>query len=103
MRKRWKISDGFVAALFGIWALGWIPIFIATWALTTPCDRTGACGLGAQGQGWIPAKIFLATWFGILVFPSVVAALAGFVAFLWRERPRRLVEPVTEDLREVRR
>lgn len=93
MRRRWKVGDGFLAVLASIWFFGWLPPFIAIWAIGAPD------GMNYNGD-YVPALIFLAVWFGIVVVPALFVGAGMLLTVLWAERPRRITEPVLDDLRQ---
>lgn len=101
MRKRWKINWEFWGPALGIsWMFGWLPIFFAIAATTTACDRDG-CGLNSNAGGWQPYLVFIAAWFGVVVVPAAIVGLGWCAGAAWSNRPRRVTEPVTTDLRET--
>lgn len=76
-----------------VWVFAWIPIFLAVSALDG----------GLSGERTSPlALVFLAVWFGVIVLPAAAYGFAMFAASMWRHRPRRVWEPVREDLRDER-
>lgn len=96
MRKRWKVPEEFLWFLIGVWAIGWLPIFLVLWALLEPQ------GLNTNGTPNPIPPLFIGTW---LVGPLLVLAAARIpkgVAYLWRHRPRRVLES-SPDIREVYR
>ena len=95
MRRRWRISDGCLAALGGVWIFGWLPLFLGIWAICAPGGLNG-------DHGCPPAMIFLGVWFGVVIVPAVVVGAVMLVRFMWAERPRRVWES-GEDLRKVHR
>jgi hypothetical protein len=100
MRKRWAVPDGFLITLFGVWMFGGMGVVILVAALTNPCTKTG-CGLHSEHLStafWIA----FATWLGPVVLLLGSGLVYGTARSIWENRPRRVVESVHEDLREVR-
>jgi hypothetical protein len=86
MRKRWKWDP----IPFGVaWLVGG-GIGSVTLAVATPGHRLSTA-----------TAIALAVWTGPVFIGVAVLFLGGGCVALWKARPRRVVESVHEDLREV--
>ena len=73
--------------------------FIVVGALTNPCSTQG-CGMNSSVISTAD-YIALALWVGPWALAGVCFVVGGGLVFLWSSRPRRVTEPVTQDLREV--
>lgn len=94
MRRQWKCKDGFLQCLASVWFFGWVPLFIGIWAIGAPN------GLNSEGN-YGPALAFLAIWFGVVIVPALTVGAIMLAVVLWKQRPRRVTEPVLTDLREA--
>jgi hypothetical protein len=90
MRRRWHIPNDFVGDLVAGWlSFGMVAMLIA-------------CAI--EGPGSLLRFVVLAVWLGPFGFAGAVGLVVGFGCFVvhvWRLRPRRVVEPVVEDLRST--
>lgn len=104
MRKRWKFNPWPYVALWLV--AGFIGMFVVA-ALTDGCntwsDGTKTCGI--NGPISHTTIIEIVAWLGPIVIPSVLyvaaAIVVGSTRALWEAWPRRIEEPVVEDLREI--
>lgn len=97
MRKRWKVESDFWLALAAVQVIGGLIGFLVACALTNPCDWRG-CGLGSATLSLV-AFVALACWMGPWVLLILSCVPLGLMA-LWALRPRRVTEPIHDDLRE---
>jgi uncharacterized membrane protein len=94
MRRRWTVD---VAPLTMAWALLGLVGFITTAALTNPCDA-GGCGMNSDVMS-TAAWVAVGVWIGPFAIAGVVFVCVVVAAGFWHGRPRRVREPVLEDLR----
>ena len=97
MKRRWTIDGSVVAVLGGISIFAWIPTAILGQILTI------RGGIGAKDIGWgywVGMGVWLAPWLLVGAIWAIVATIESIPR--WRLPIRRVSEPVTTDLREVR-
>lgn len=68
----------------------------------SPCDSRGACGF-RSGRAGLVQIVVLAAWLGPWAIGFLGCGAYLGTRALWRARPRRIVEPIVEDLRTVER
>lgn len=100
MRRRWQIDPAFFSFLVGAQFVAGLVGFLIVGALTIPCDQFG-CGLNSNAPLSTGCYIALALWAGPWLLALVGAGVVGAAVGLWTLRPRRVQEPVLEDLRQA--
>lgn len=91
MRRRWYVPEGFRFLLIGVYCIGWLPIYLGLYAVLVPG--------GLSGSDDTMSPIFFGCWFGVPVLVGGAVTAPRWARWLWSVRPRRVTEPVTEDLR----
>lgn len=96
-RREW---GPFLGGLAGAQLICGLVAFLVVGALTTPCSKIG-CGLNSDASLSTADIVTLCLWAGPWAVGFVGAVLGGGLMFLWSSWPRRVTEPVLDDLREV--
>ena len=97
MKRRWTFDPGpFIA----VWLFGGLIAFITVSAFTWPCDSNG-CGMNSNAPMPWTAALAIGLWLGPFALAITGLAVWWAVVSCWNARPRRVVEPITTDLREA--
>lgn len=94
MKTRWHVGEDFWVMAGCVYAFGWLPIAIAIQCIF-------GAGMGEKAPLCTAYIVFLSVWFGSVLVPAAAWLLARMARLAWVARPRRIAEPVVEDLRRV--